>query len=452
MKKDNIVKEKKSSGKKGLKILIIILVIIVVIAGSGFGGYFAYKKYSKKSETKSTGSEWGDIYYNYIKDNEENDTTDPTYNLNKENGVEIGFAQTDVSEKPIMYVNGTTKNEDNSDTNWIYLYEINENNEVDFLGGLGSESLDVEFLYDVPNKKYDYFIHTSGSAEETYTSLNTEISDWKKSSEIRNKIKEEKGSEELTDEDNNREYNELEEYKKNDTTRVEYTILKDEETVTQNTLAGDVISYDKKDEYIIDTGIEEKKFHFSEDMEIAEVRDNIEAGVSEYKTNEELATDDIKTTVEEKVQATETTKQQIETAKAEIKADEEKKAAEEAKKKEEEELKKGLKVGSYRLKYGTYKTDAAQMGGDYYGTLELKPNGEFHIKSNCDVYKSGLEYEKLDCDGTYKVTKVLNSFEYFDGLKFTTSTGKTFEFEAVGSTDGSVYLGDQWHRYIYQGN
>lgn len=443
-------KEKKSTGKKVLSIVIVVFLIVAISAGVGIGAYFAYKNYS---ENKSTGTEWGDLYYNYIKDNKEGDTVNKSNFVKLEENVKIGFAEVDTIKNPVMFVNETKIDENNQNTDFVSLYKINDNKEVVSVGGYGSKSADIEFLYDVPNKKYNYFIHTSNEAEDTYISVDTAISDSEKQSEIRDKVKEEKGNSDFTNEDYTKVINEFEEYKKNETTRAEYIISKTEEKITQNTLSGDVITYDKKDEFIIDTGVEERKFNLSKDMESSDLRKNIETEVTEYKKNEEIATDEVKTVVEEKLKSTETTKKQIETAKTEIKAEEERKAAEEEKRKEEEELKKGLKVGKYRLKYGTYKTDAAQMG-DFYGTLELKPNGVFHIKSNCDIYSAsgGAGYEKIDEDGTYKVTKVLNSFTYFDGLEFTTKTGKKFSLEAVKSMDGSVYLGDQWHSYRYQGN
>ncbi len=432
----------KENNKKGLKIALIILLIIVVIAGASVGGYFGYKHYS---ENKSTGTEWGDIYFNYLNDESNNENP---LSINKYKDTKIGFID-EGKENPIMFVTGdwTTASTDGSTQTMKYvnLYEINENSEVISMGGMGAYDMNIEFLYDVPNKKYDYFFVNKNETATTYTSVDTYINDLNKGKELKESIAPGKTDVEMTAEENQEYSNKFQEYKTSNTSRAEYMIENEKSVVTQNTLSGETISYNKQDEYIIDPNVEEKTFDYSKDMNKAELRKNVEIGVTDYKTDDETVTEEVETAVDQKAQEVENKKQQIETAKAEIKADEERKAAEEAARKAAEEAAKGLKVGNYRLKYGTYKLDS-DMGTGLVGTIVLNQDGAFHIKANFN--QSSGQTENFDEDGTYTVGQEYNSFDLQDYVKFRTKSGRTFGLFVVENNR----MNSQWHGYHYVGN
>ena len=430
-----------ANNKKGLKIILIISLIIVVIAGASVGGYFGYKHYS---ENKSTGTEWGDTYFNYLNDESNNDNP---FSINRFKDTKVGFID-EGKDNPIMFVTGnwTTASTDGSTqtTKYVNLYEINENGEVISKGGFGSQDMKVEFLYDVPNKKYDYFLVNKNEAATNYISVDTYMNDLSKGNELRESIAPGKTESEMTTEET-QEYNkQLQEYKDSNKSRAEYMIEKEKSVVTQNTLSGETISYNMQDEYIIDPGIEEKTFDYSKDMNKAELRKNVETGVTDYKTDEEIVTDEIKETVNNKAQETEKIKSDVENAKAEIKADEERKAAEEAARKAAEEAALGLKVGKYRLKYGTYKLDS-EMGMGLVGTIVLNQDGTFHIKSNFN--QGSGQTENFDEDGTYTVGKEYNSMSLQDHVSFKTKSGRTFGFFVVENNR----MNSQWHGYHYVG-
>ena len=430
-----------TNNKKGLKIALISSLIVVVIAGASVGGYFGYKHYS---ENKSTGTEWGDIYFNYLNDDS---NEEKKFAIDRCDDIKVGFID-EGKETPVMFVAGnwTTASTDGSTETMKYfnLYEINENSEVIPVGGMGAQNMNIEFLYDVPHKKYDYFFVNKNETATTYTSVNTYIDEFLKEKELKESIAPGKTDDKMTREENQKISDGLQEYKKSNTSRAEYMIYSENNVVTQNTLSGETISYNKQDEYIIDPEIEEKTFDYSKDMNKAELRKNVEIGVTDYKTDEETVTEEVKTAVEQKVQEVETKKQQIETAKAEIKADEERKAAEEAARKAAEEAALGLKVGKYRLKYGTYKLDN-DMGMGLTGTIVLNQDGTFHIKSNFN--QDSGQTESFDEDGTYTVGKEYNSFELQDEVKFKTKSGRSFGFFVVNNNK----LSSQWIGYNYTG-
>lgn len=387
-KKEEITQETKKKNKKlPVIITLIILAVLIVI---GIGGYFGYKYIQ---ENKTVGTEWGDTYYAYLKEaiSEESDIED--YGLQKGmKNAELQFIETK-EENPVMVM--TYEKEDNQ---YVNIYKTNESEKVDKI--VYTEPATIEFLYNIENQSYSWYLHTETNEQDSYKSVDTI----------------------LENPDNN---------------EAEYTIEKGEET-TQKTVSGDTITLLKYDEIFVKPEVEvSEKVDFSINLEAKELKENIENGIEKYKPQEKIVTEEVKSETEAKVTEMEETKKSIENAKEEIKKEEERKAAEEAA--------KGLKVGNVTLKYGKYVSDVSQMDSSMYGTIILKPDGKFHIKANCE---GDYPYKNLDCDGTYKIDKILNSFEYFDGLTFTTNTGVSFSLEAHSGGK----LSDQWHGYTYVGN
>ena len=149
--------------------------------------------------------------------------------------------------------------------------------------------------------------------------------------------------------------------------------------------------------------------------------------------------------VKEQIDLVEKVKQDIEKAKADIKADEERKAKEA----EAALYAKGLTVGSHNLKFGNYTTSVPDGGIDrvpLYGTITLKPNGVFHIKTNFE--QSSGELRNIDEDGTYTVGKEVNSFETQDAIIFRTNSGYKFSFFVTNNS----YFNSQSSIYNYSGN
>ena len=218
-------------------------------------------------------------------------------------------------------------------------------------------------MYDIPNKKYDYFVHTSEELYDTYTSVDTMLNEG------------------------------IEEGNTEAEKRVEYKISKEEKTVTQNTLSGETLSYSKLNDYLIETDIEPETIDYEPNMDKKELKDSFKKIGKNFKKADEIITEEKKKEIEKKVQEVEQVKEKIEIAKEEIKADEERKAKEEAA--------KGIKAGQYRLKYGTYKSNITDYMGEFGGEYTIKQDGTFTYSNNWK------DYDGNSCtntaSGTYKV-------------------------------------------------
>lgn len=396
--------ENKEGKKSGIKVLIIVLVILVLAIVGGIGGFFVYKIVN---ENKSVGTEWGDIYFEYLTEakNTDSETRKQNYGIDEQaEKVTIQFSQVDEDEKPEMIMNYTKEND-----NYTVLYYINQEQKVNYIKS--DKPAEVEILYNIEQEKYASYLHT--------------------------------------EEDNKQIYQDLEKILEEETTEVEaeYTFTEEEMTSKLEVEEGEVPVLSKYDQTFIKPEIEEnKKIDFDINAEEKELKAEITGAVTDYKEESTIITEEVKQETENKVEEIENKKEEIKEIEEKIREQEEAKKKEEEERKKAEEAAKGLKVGNYRLKYGTYTSDVAKMDSSMYGTITLNQDGTFHIKANCEGYD--YPYPKLDCDGTYKVGKVLNSFEYFDGIHFTTSTGVQFSFEVFKNNAFS----DQWHGYTYAGN
>ena len=390
----------KSKSKKGLIIAIIIIVVLVLI-GASIGGYFLYKKIQLE---KPLDVAWGQTYYTYLKSIAEDEGKKEAYGFNNSTKTKIEFCDVETEEEPVMVV--TYEKDDEDYSNICYIKDDGTIHEMTY-----NFPTDVEMLYSIEEKEYNWYVVSKEENNTEYTP-------------IQNKIIESTGEE-------------LDE----DTLSKEYTI-KDDDKTTVETVDGEEISIDKFDETFVKPEIEDTSIDFDFNLIEEELKEAIENLVNDYKNNDQIITDEVKEAVTEKETEITNKQEEMEEAKKEV---EKKKAEEEAKRKAEEEAKKGFKVGSHRLKYGTYKSDVWRMDSSMYGTITIRPDGTCHIKANCE---GGYPYKEMDCEGTYKATKAIDYYEYYDAIEFTTNTGEKFHHEV--NQDNA--FSDQWHGYTYSGN
>ena len=391
--------ETKQKSKKGLIIAIVIIALLVII-GASIGGYFLYKKIQLE---KPLDVAWGQTYYTYLKSIAEDESKKESYGFNNSTNTKIEFCDIETEEEPVMVVTYEKESE-----NYSNIYYIKDDGTVH--GLTYGFPTDVEMLYSIEEKEYNWYVVSKEENMAEYTPIQNEVI---------------KSEEKEVDED---------------TLSNEYTIKDDDKTVVE-TVDGEELSIDKFDETFIKPDIEDTSIDFDFNLIEEKLKEAIENLVNEYKNKDQIITDEVKEAVTEKETEIINKQEEMEKAKDEL---EKKKAEEEAKRKAEEEAKKGFKVGSHRLKYGTYKSDVYIMDSSMYGTITLNQDGTFHIKANCE---GDYPYKTMDCDGTYKATRAIDSYEYYDAIEFTTEEGDIFHFEVNSDNEFS----DQWHGYSYQG-
>ncbi|MBQ9011363.1 MAG: hypothetical protein IJ093_01800 [Bacilli bacterium] len=404
---------KKTKSKK--KIIIISLIIVLLLCALGIGGYFLYQYKKLKEPIKSN---WGQTYYMYLKDVNENGKQEKASLPKDPKDAKLTFYEVEDVKDPIMVITYTQAKEDYSNVYYIH------NNKVNILNYV--EPATVELLYNIENKEYNYYSHVKANNENKYKSI---------AEQIKERIAElEKGKANTTEEEV--------------TEETEYVFT--EESVDKVTdIDGKEISITKFDQTFIKPNVKETYIKYDTDLEEKELKEAITNEVDNYQAKDQIVTEKVTKQVEEKVTEVEKTKQEMADAKAAV----EKKEAEEKAKREAEErekaLKEGLKVGSQTLKYGTYTTSVpggGMNGNDLYGTITLKPNGEFHIKTNFE--QSSGESKTIDEDGTYTTGKSMNSYDSQDTIFFKTNSGYKFSYFVTNSS----YFNSQWIIYKYSGN
>lgn len=289
------------------KRIIIALIILIIIWAIGLGGYIVYKTYKEQDPFEQ---EWVRIYYNYLKENNEAlKKEQETLKYYRENE-KIQFCKVEEIEKPVMLYNYEELGQ--TFTNIFY---INEENIVKTLKTFRKD-LEVEYLYNIEEKTYDYYIHETNGKEEKYSKISESIK--------ANKINE------------NEENNTQEIYVNNTIT------FKNDEIVSITTLDGELIEISALDQKLIKTTLVEDNWR---DINLNSYEDWIKDEFSKAikKMKKELTEKENEEINDKAKQITEKKKRMIK-AKEEIeqkqREEELRKAEEEAKRREEEEKKK----------------------------------------------------------------------------------------------------------------
>lgn len=236
------------------KTIIIVVSVVVLIAILAIVGYIVIRNMSLN---ESVGSTWGDTYYAYLK--EIKTAEDKTqYGLEQDiNNVSVEFIQASEDKNPVMVMSYQKDNEEYSN-----IYYANELGGVSFTQNYVTSS--VEYLYNIEKSEYSWYLHQKFNDIQTYQSIDN----------ITNGFS-----------DNSIETD---------------TVSFNQDSFIRNEENMNVSDFDK---VFVETGLSNNgKISLDLNSNDTDYRNSIENAVNGYKTDEELATDEIKQNVSLKVE------------------------------------------------------------------------------------------------------------------------------------------------------
>ncbi len=396
--------------KKKVLLIVIPVVLVVIIATAIIIGIILN---NGKDEDESVGTKWGDTYYAYLKEaTSEKDLTDAEEKYGMISNMEdakLQFCEASEGQDPTMIM--TYKKNESS---YVNVYQITDESKVNYIAY--KQPTEIQYLYNIENAKYSWYIHTTESASDSYISLENIAKSLKENST-------------KSEDSKNVNIAELE---------ADYTIKKEEAEIKQETVDGTFIEYSKFDEIFVKPEIEQnKQIDFDIEIKKEDLKKNISTAVKDYKEGSKKLTDEIKEEVSKKVDEIKTKVEEASKAKEEL---EKKKAA-------EEEAKKGIKIGNYTLKYGKYIGSEASegqilvfnadgtcqytanwAGSDYQARTFTYKVGSYNFAQDITPhYKDGIGL--FNADGT-----VQSSFYPMSNTELTDGGIQNFKFVGEAST------------------
>ena len=144
---------------KKKKIIIISLIILFIIMFTL--AVILIVRYNKINET--TGNKWSDIYYEYIMEMKKaKDKTSFGLNENS-NKISLNFIQVIPEKNPIMILNVQDEG------NFLNIYYIDNQNQAKYVKY--DMPISIEYLYNVNEEKYSWYIHTLVENHHKYQSI-----------------------------------------------------------------------------------------------------------------------------------------------------------------------------------------------------------------------------------------------------------------------------------------
>lgn len=352
--------------KKILFIIIPVLLIAVIVLSVVIALLL--------NKNKSVGSKWGDTYYAYLSEavNEKDlDDAEEEYGIDLEiKNAKLQFCEVEENEAPAMIMTY-----EKNDSNYVNVYQITDDDKVTFI--VYKQPTDVEFLYNIENEDYTWYIHKGNSSSDSYSSLNNIVKKLKENSKESDKSK-------------NVNIAELE---------ADYTISKEDSEITQETIDGEKLVITKFDSIFVKPNVElNGTIDFDIDISEKELKENISKAVSKYKTEDKIVTKDVNEEVMKKAEESKETIKKIADAKEAVA------------KKEEEEKNKGITVGNYTIKYGKYIGSEGAIGS----TLVFKNDGTCDVTANFSGPNSSTRTFKYKV-GTYNFSQDIEP-DYCEGI------------------------------------
>lgn len=268
--------------KKVLLILIPVILVIVILAAVIVGLIFALK-----NKDKSIGTKWGDTYYAYLKEA----TTEKDLKLAEEKygmmndmkEAKLQFCEVEENEDPAMIMT-YEKNK----SKYVNVYQITEDDKVSYIAY--KQPTEIEYLYNIEKDEYSWYVHTTETNKDSYSSLKNVVNNMKENSK-------------KSDDSKNVNIAELE---------ADYTIEKEKATTTQKTEDGKELTITKFDEIFVKPEIEaNEQIDFDIEMSEKELKNSIKSAVKNYEKESKKLTDEIKEEVKKKAEASKETTKKI---------------------------------------------------------------------------------------------------------------------------------------------
>ena len=268
--------------KKVLLIVIPIVLAVIILAAAVVGLILVFK-----NKDKSVGTKWGDTYYAYLKEaTSEKDlkSAEERYGMMLDmKDAKLQFCEVEENEDPAMIMT-YEKNK----SRYVNVYQITEDDKVSYIAY--KQPTEVEYLYNIEKDEYSWYVHTTETNKDSYSSLKNVVSNMKENSK-------------KSEKSDNVNIAEIE---------ADYTIEKDKATVTQKTEDGKEISITKFDEIFVKPEIEpNKQIDFDIDISEKELKNSIKSAVKDYEKESKKITDEIKEAVNKKAEAAKEKAKQI---------------------------------------------------------------------------------------------------------------------------------------------
>ncbi len=257
--------EKKPKKSKKKLILLISSISLGVLLLIGIFLYFFLQYLDLKKPIEEV---WGQKYYVYLKEvHEKERETEAGLPKNIKNG-KLGFYQISGYEDPVMVI--VYQKNKKTYSNVYYL----KDGKVNVL--VYDNPTDIEFLYNMKEKEYDYYAHTETKNEDTYKSVGDEI------------LEKETGTEEQA-----------------------YTFEKGvKETVMDED--GKKLSITEYEETFVEPNVEDRKMDYASSYEEKDLKEAVKKGVDDYRSQEDLVTEKVEDEVKKQVDAIEDKKEAME--------------------------------------------------------------------------------------------------------------------------------------------
>lgn len=268
--------------KKVLFIIIPIILVLLILIAAIVGLIILIK-----NKDKSVGSKWGDTYYAYLKEaTSEKDlkAAEEKYGMMLDmKEAKLQFCEVEENEDPTMIMT-YQKNE----SQYVNVYQITEDDKVSYIAY--KQPTEIEYLYNIEKDEYSWYVHTTETNKDSYSSLKNVVNNMKENSK-------------KLDDNQNINIAELE---------ADYTIDKENATITQKTEDGKELTISKFDEIFVKPEIEQnEQIDFDIDMTEKELKNSIKSAVKDYEKESKKITEEIKEAVNKKAEAAKEKTKQI---------------------------------------------------------------------------------------------------------------------------------------------